>query len=104
MEQQRYQQQHGIEHENPLQIGTGVRSASIPQEDGTVQIIWGSLMDDLEVAGLTVGEVQGLLQQPYGIAPDVAVNVNGFEATHETRLEAGDELEFVRSAGEKGGG
>lgn len=106
MEQQRQQQQQqqGFEQESSQQIGTGVRSGALPEEEGLVQVVWGALMDDLEVAGMTVGEVHELLQLPYGIAPDADVNVNGIEATHDTRLEAGDELEFVRMAGEKGSG
>jgi hypothetical protein len=70
---------------------------------GTVHITWGALVDDLEVADMTVGEVQNLLQDAYNIAPDVQINVNGVEVTANTRLSAGDSLEFVRAAGEKGG-
>ena len=104
MEQEQHHPLQGFRNENAPRIGIGVGSGAAPNEDGTVQVIWGSLMDDLEVAGMTVGEVHGHLQEAYGIAPNAQVNVNGIEATHDTRLDAGDELEFVRSAGEKGGG
>ena len=87
-------------------IGTGVRTGGDEDIDisGTVQITWGALIDDLEVAGMTVGAVQALLQAAYNIAPGVQVNVNGDEADEDTVLVSGDALEFVRTAGEKGGG
>lgn len=87
-------------------IGTGVRTGGNDDIDssGTVQITWGALIDDLEVAGMTVGAVQTLLQAAYNIAPGVQVNVNGDEADEDTVLVSGDALEFVRTAGEKGGG
>ena len=69
---------------------------------GTVHITWGALIDDLEVADMTAGEVLDLLQDAYHIAPGVQINVNGVEVTADTRLATGDSLEFVRAAGEKG--
>ena len=71
---------------------------------GMVQVIWGPLMDDLDVAGMSVGEVVTLLRDPYHLAPETVVTVNGSEADSSTRLTRGDTLEFVRAAGEKGGG
>lgn len=80
------------------------------QNDGTesgggmVQVVWGSLMDDLDVAGMSVDEVVTLLRDPYHLAPGAIATVNGVEADPSTRLNRGDTLEFVRAAGEKGGG
>ncbi len=71
---------------------------------GTVHLTWGPLTEDLDLAGMTVREVYRLLRQPYNLAPNVRVNVNGAGADAGTRLEAGDSLEFVRLAGEKGAG
>ena len=86
-------------------IGSGIRTGGNDDIDtsGTVQITWGALIDDLEVAGMTVGQVQALLQAAYNLAPGVQVNVNGDEADEDTVLTTGDALEFVRAAGEKGG-
>ena len=88
----------------PRPIGTGVRTGSGDEVDtsGTVQVTWGALIDDLEVAGMTVGEVQTLLATAYNLAPGVRINVNGAEADADTLLTTGDALEFVRAAGEKG--
>ncbi len=88
----------------PRPIGTGVRTGGGNEADtsGTVQVTWGALIDDLEVVGMTVGEVQTLLATAYNLAPGVRVNVNGAEADADTLLVTDDSLEFVRAAGEKG--
>ncbi len=90
----------------PRPVGTGVRTGGGDDVDtsGTVQVTWGSLVDDVDLAGITVGEAETLLQDAYTIAPGVTINVNGAEAAADTILTAGDALEFVRAAGEKGGG
>jgi hypothetical protein len=69
---------------------------------GTVQVIWGPFTEPLEVAGLSVAQAFELLRDPFNIAPGAEVNVNGVAAAPEQRLRAGDVLEFVRGAGEKG--
>ena len=51
----------------------------------------------------TVAEVRAHLAGAYNIAPEATVHVHGVEAGEDTRLRAGDCLEFVRAAGEKGG-
>ena len=84
----------------PHSIGSGGDAAADP--NGTVQVTWGALIDDLELVGMTVGEALGELQTAYNIAPGVQINVNGVEAGEETVLSEGDALEFVRAAGEKG--
>jgi hypothetical protein len=85
----------------PLQIGHGSDQFGI-EGSGRVQVIFGAVMDDLEVAGMSVGEARNLLNVPYNIAPNAFVTLNGFEADDDTRLAEGDVLEFVRPAGEKG--
>ena len=52
---------------------------------------------------MSVGEVLRMLQAPFNIAPAVTALVNGDPVDGEHRLEAGDELEFTRPGGEKGG-
>ncbi len=89
----------------PRPIGTGVRTGSGDDVDthGTVQVTWGAVVDEFEGAGMTVGEVLTAVQAAYNVAPGVQINVNGVEADANTLLAAGDHLEFVRAAGEKGG-
>ena len=86
-------------------IGTGIHTGGDDDSDtsGTVQITWGALIQDLDVVGMTVGEVQAEVADAYNMAPGVHVNVNDVEADMNTVLHAGDALEFVRAAGEKGG-
>jgi hypothetical protein len=68
----------------------------------TVQVIWGPMVDAMSVAGMSVAEVRALLQGPYNIPAHAAAVVNGSPERADRRLEAGDVLEFVRLAGEKG--
>ena len=82
--------------------GLGTGDDNDVELSGTVQVTWGALVDDLEIAGMTVGEVQTMLEGAYNIAPGVGVIVNGTEADADTVLATGDSLEFVRAAGEKG--
>ena len=90
----------------PRPIGSGVRTGGDDDVDTceTVHITWGALIQDLDVVGMTAGEVQAEVQDAYHMAPGVRINVNGVEAGADTVLVAGDALEFVRAAGEKGGG
>lgn len=57
---------------------------------------------DSDLVGKTVGQVRAMLAQVLNIAPDAVANVNGERADSDRTLEAGDELEFVKAAGEKG--
>lgn len=82
-------------------IGTDADDSGLG-DTGMVQVIWGPNVDDYDMAGLTVGEVISELRTPFRLPPNVVVNVNGVEADANTRLTDGDELEFVRAAGEKG--
>lgn len=86
-----------------IELGTGASPNEASDEDGTVLVIWGANMDDLDVSGLTVDEIRQQIDSAYNIAPDAEVNVNGVSASGDTRLRAGDNLEFVHAAGEKGG-
>ena len=86
----------------PVPFGGGGPESDALDEDGTVLVIWGANMDELDASGLTVDEVRAQLATAYNIAPDANVNVNGVQALGGQRLRAGDSLEFVHSAGEKG--
>ena len=89
----------------PRPIGTGVRTGGGNDRDtsGTIQVTWGAVIDDFEGAGMTVGEVLTAVEGAYNVPPGVRINVNGVETDANTLLVAGDHLEFVRAAGEKGG-
>jgi hypothetical protein len=67
-----------------------------------VQVLYGSMAESFELGGMTVSQARGLLERPYRIAPDALVTVNGSEPAPDQRLRAGDRVEFVRRAGEKG--
>ncbi len=76
---------------------------ALPTAGGNVQVIWGSTTESLELAEMSVGDVFSMLQAPFNIAPAVAALVNGDAVDGDYRLRGGDELEFTRPAGEKGG-
>jgi sulfur carrier protein ThiS len=81
----------------PIEPAAAMASAS-----GSVQVIWGSMTESLELADMNVGDVFRMLRAPFNIAPAVVALVNGDAVDAEHRLRAGDELEFTRPAGEKG--
>ncbi len=70
---------------------------------GSVQVIWGSMTENLDLTDMNVGDVFRMLRAPFNIAPAVVALVNGDPVDAEHSLRAGDELEFTRPAGEKGG-
>jgi len=72
-------------------------------EPRTVQIIWGPLIENLALAGMTVAEARTLLRAPFNLAPHAATLVNGSPVGADHRLVAGESLEFRREFGEKGG-
>lgn len=78
-------------------------SASAGAPAGGVQVIWGSMTENLDLTDMNVGDVFRMLRAPFNIAPAVVALVNGDPVDAEHSLRAGDELEFTRPAGEKGG-
>ena len=75
-----------------------------PVGPATVQVIWGPMVEPMAVGRMTVGEVRALLQRAYNIPAHAATLVDGRRVTAQHRLTAGETLEFVRMAGEKGAG
>ena len=69
---------------------------------GSVEVIWGALPDRYEIAGLTVVEAYRLLREHLGMPRGVRALVNGAEVQANAPLRTGDQLEFVRPAGERG--
>jgi len=70
---------------------------------GAVRVTYGVHTLEAQVAGRTVGDVRAALGQALNISPEAIAVVDGVEAGADHVLRAGEQLEFVRLAGEKGG-
>ncbi len=69
---------------------------------GQVKISYGVHHLEVAVAGKSVGEVRQALKEPLNIDPRALALVNGRDVAASYLLKSGDQLEFVRLAGEKG--
>ena len=69
---------------------------------GQVKVSYGVHHLDAAIAGKSVGEVRQALREPLNIDPRALALVNGRDVAESYVLKAGDQLEFVRLAGEKG--
>ncbi len=69
---------------------------------GLVKISYGVHSLEAAIAGKSVGEVRQALKEPLNIDPRALALVNGRDVAASYVLKAGDQLEFVRLAGEKG--
>ncbi len=69
---------------------------------GQVKISYGVHHLEVAIAGKSVGEVRQALKEPLNIDPRALALVNGRDVNPSYILKAGDQLEFVRLAGEKG--
>ena len=85
-----------------LDFGAGDNPFDFESNTGTVQVISGPMIDELDFVGMTVGEAYTQLRDAYHLAPDATATLNGEEADAGMRLSRGDTLEFVRATGEKG--
>lgn len=81
------------------------RSKSAEAGKGTqpVQIRYGIHRLEARVAGKSVGDLKLLLKQPLNLDPRAIALINNRQVGDQTVLRAGDQLEFVRLAGVKGG-
>ena len=70
---------------------------------GQIKISYGVHSLEAGIAGQSVGEVRQALKEPLNIDPRALALVNGRDAAASYVLKEGDQLEFVRLAGEKGG-
>lgn len=97
-----FRQRSAAPHEatHPAPPGAGANAPAQP--GGNVHVIWGSMSESLELGDLSVGDAYRMLQAPFNIAPAVVALVNGDPVDADHMLQAGDELEFARPAGEKG--
>ncbi len=69
---------------------------------GQVKISYGVHSLEAAIAGKSVAEVRQALKEPLNIDPRALALVNGRDAAASYVLKEGDQLEFVRLAGEKG--
>jgi hypothetical protein len=69
-----------------------------------VKISYGVHNLEAAIAGKSVSEVRQSLKEPLNIDPRALALVNGRDVAASHILKQGDQLEFVRLAGEKGGG
>jgi len=74
-------------------------AAAVP---AAVQVIWGPMVEQFALVGMTVRDVRALLQRPYNIPADAPALVNGRLVNAGHQLVAGDVLEFAHRSGEKG--
>jgi len=88
--------------ESPLRQATPLRSRGAQAGSGAVRVICGVHTLEAHVAGRTVGEVRGALAQALNVSPAAVAVVNGGEVGADYVLREGEQLEFVRLAGEKG--
>jgi hypothetical protein len=69
---------------------------------GLVKISYGVHHLEVAIAGKSVGEVRQALKEALNIDPRALALINGREVAVSHLLKEGDQLEFVRLAGEKG--
>jgi hypothetical protein len=69
---------------------------------GLVKISYGVHSLEAAIAGKAVGEVRQALKEPLNIDPRALALVNGRDVAASYVLKEGEQLEFVRLAGEKG--
>jgi hypothetical protein len=69
---------------------------------GQVKISYGVHNLEVAIAGKSVSEVRQALKEPLNIDPRALALVNGRDVAASYVLQEGDQLEFVRLAGEKG--
>ncbi len=69
----------------------------------SVRVVHGAIDGRWEMVGKTLREVRGLLNDIYNLHPALIAWVNGIRCDDATVLQEGDNLEFGRVSGEKGG-
>ena len=90
--------QEKLKHVTSTRSATTARGA----EAGQVKVMYGVHTLEASLAGRTVQNVREALAQPLNISPEAVALVNGQEVDSDHVLGAGEFLEFVRYAGEKG--
>jgi hypothetical protein len=73
-----------------------------PARSAMVKVSYGVHNLEAAIAGKSVSEVRQSLKEPLNIDPRALALVNGRDVAASYVLKQGDQLEFVRLAGEKG--
>ena len=74
-----------------------------PARSAMVKVSYGVHNLEAAIAGKSVSEVRQSLKEPLNIDPRALALVNSRDVAASYILQQGDQLEFVRLAGEKGG-
>jgi hypothetical protein len=88
--------------EGHLKGASRTKTASRPQPQNQVRVLYGVHSLEASLAGRTVADVRQALRQALNISPQAMAIVDGREVEESAILLAGQQLEFVRLAGEKG--
>ena len=81
---------------------TRTKVAGQPKTQDQVRVLYGVHSLDADLADRTVADVRQALRQALNISPQAVALVDGREVEEGVILLAGQQLEFVRLAGEKG--
>ena len=81
---------------------TRTKVAGQPKTQDQVRVLYGVHSLEANLAGRTVADVRQALRQALNIGPQAVAVVDGREVEEGVILLAGQQLEFVRLAGEKG--
>jgi len=80
-------------------------SETVPDRDwAQITVISGAHLQSFPLAGMAVAHARVLIEQLMSLHPDAPTLVNGRPVEGGYELQAGDTLEFVHHAGEKGHG
>ena len=72
--------------------------------EGRVEVIHGVFAHSLPLSGMTIGQARSELMERMNIPDDAIAVLDGAEASEDTVLGEGQVLNFVKYAGERGGG
>lgn len=67
-----------------------------------VRVVSGASSQNVDLAGKTVGDVRAFMAQALNIADGAQALVTGHSVGDDHVVAEGDQIEFVREAGEKG--
>ncbi len=81
---------------------TRTKTAGQAQTQNRVRVLYGVHSLEANLSGRTVADVRQALRQALNISPQAVAVVDGHEVEEGFILLAGQQLEFVRLAGEKG--
>ncbi len=81
---------------------TRTKVAGQSATQGQVRVLYGVHSLEATLAGRTVADVRHALRQALNISPQAVAVVDGLQVEESFILLAGQQLEFVRLAGEKG--